>query len=205
VTVIVPLARRARPGQPKPDLFVVVGLPPSHRTSYDTRREGSMPQFVLEVAGESTWRDDVEEKRDLYALAGVQEYVVFDPTGAFLAERVRARRRGEDAFESWPAVQRADGQRVWQSAVLGLDVRVEAALLRFDHPATGPLLIRREVVERWHAAQRALEAAERRAQAAERRARAAERARERERQAREAAEQALSALQEELRRLRSNE
>jgi hypothetical protein len=59
VTVIVRLPRRARPWQPKPDLFVVVGVPPRHRTSYDTRREGPMPQFVLEVASASTWRDDV--------------------------------------------------------------------------------------------------------------------------------------------------
>jgi Uma2 family endonuclease len=212
VSVIVPLPRRARPWQPKPDLFVVVGLPPGHRTSYDTRREGPMPQFVLEVASESTWRDDVEEKRDLYALAGVQEYVVFDSTGEFFAERVRAWRADADAFEPWPAVERADGQRVWQSAVLELEVRVEGALLRFDHPASGPLLVRREVVERWLAAQRALEAAERRAQtaeqraqAAERRAQTAERERDRDRQAREAAERALSALQEELRRRRGDQ
>jgi len=50
VTIITNLPRRSRPWQPKPDHFVVTGMPAAHRTSYDTRREGPMPQFVLEVA-----------------------------------------------------------------------------------------------------------------------------------------------------------
>lgn len=129
VTVIVPLPRRARPWQPKPDLFVVVGASSQYRTSYDTRQEGPMPQFVLEVASESTWREDVGRKRVLYELAGVREYVAFDPTGAFLKERVRAWRAGEDGWQPWPTVARADGQRVWASGVLGLELRVEGALL----------------------------------------------------------------------------
>ncbi len=192
VTVIVPLPRRVRPWQPKPDLFVVVGLRPAHRTSYDTRRDGPMPQFVLEVASESTWREDVDGKQELYELAGVQEYLVFDPTGEFLAERVRAWRRGEAGLQPWPAVTRPDGQMVWESGVLGLGLRVEGALLRFDHPVQGPLLVRREVVARWQAAQQALEAAER-GREQERLARLAA-----ERRA-QAAEEALAALQQELR------
>ncbi|HWE60533.1 MAG TPA: Uma2 family endonuclease, partial [Chloroflexota bacterium] len=192
VTVIVRLPRRAKPWQPKPDLFVVVGVPPGHRTSYDTRREGPMPQFVLEVASESTWRDDVGKKRNLYEVAGVQEYLVFDPTGQFFAERIHAWRAGEDGWLPWRSVTRADGQSVWHSEVLGLALRVEGSLLRFDHPVTGPLLVRREVVEHWHATQQALEAAEQDL--------------EQERAAREAAEQraraavrALSSLEDELR------
>jgi hypothetical protein len=77
--------------------------------------------------------------------------------------------------------------------VLGLDLRVEGSLLRFDDPASGPLLMRREVLTRWHAAQRALGSAEQRAQAAEQRAQVAERRAQ-------AAEDALAAVREELRR-----
>jgi Uma2 family endonuclease len=171
VTVIVSLPRRARPWQPKPDLFVVTGLPPAHRSSYDVRRgpEGAppMPQFVLEVASESTWREDVESKRDLYALTGVREYVVFDPTGEFLPERVRAWRAGASGFEDWRAVRRADGAEVWRSPVLGLELRAEGPLLRFDEPGRGPLWLHREALERWQAAEEAREAAEKRARAAE--------------------------------------
>jgi Uma2 family endonuclease len=191
VTVIVRLPRRARPWQPKPDLFVVVGLPPLHRTSYDTRREGPMPQFVLEVASESTWQNDVGDKRDLYELAQVQEYLVFDPTGEFFAERVRAWRASEEGWQVWPSVVRADGQAVWESGVLGLGLHLEGALLRFDHPVSGPLPVRREAVERWRAAEQA--------HANERRARElAEQAREAAEERARAAEQALAALQQQL-------
>ena len=193
VTVIVQVPGRRRPWQPKPDLFVVVGVPPVQRTSYDAGREGPMPQFVLEVASESTWREDVAGKRDAYAGAGVREYLVFDPTGQFLGERVRAWRAGGAGFEPWPAVVRTDGQAVWESGVLGLGLRVEGALLRFDHPARGPLPVFRELVASWHAAQQALEAAERERLAAEGRAQAAE-------QRAQEAERALAALQEEVRR-----
>lgn len=198
VSVIVPLPRRTRPWQPKPDLFVAVGVPAVHRTSYDTRREGPMPQFVLEVASESTWQYDLGEKAELYRLAGVREYLVCDPTGDFIADRVRAWRAGENGWEPWRAVVRADGEAVWESGVLGLALRVEGPLLRFDDPASGPLLVRREVVARWQAAQRALEAAQRDRER-ERLARLAAEQRAR------AAEQALAALQEELRRRRSDQ
>jgi Uma2 family endonuclease len=212
ITVIVPLPRRIRPWHPKPDLVVVVGLPANDRTSYDTRREGPMPQFVLEVASESTWRDDVEEKRDLYFLVGVQEYVVFDPTGEFLPERIRAWHTGEDGRQPWAPVVDAEGHAVWRSAVLGLSLRVERPLLRFDHPVSGPLLARREQVLRIRTSEQDRQAAERRAevserqrqaaeqarQAAERRAEISEQQRESEKQARQAAEQALRDLRREL-------
>jgi Uma2 family endonuclease len=74
-----------------------------------------MPQFLLEVASESTWHDDVEEKRDLYELTGVQEYLVFDPTGHFIRERARAWHAAENGWQVWQSQVRANRQRVWQS------------------------------------------------------------------------------------------
>jgi Uma2 family endonuclease len=160
VTVIVNLPRRARPWQPKPDLFVVAGLPAAHRRSYDARRDGPMPQFVLEIASESTWREDVESKRDLYGLTGVQEYLVFDPTGEFLPERARGWRADPSGLQPWPTVAGLDGAEVWRSEVLALDLRVSGLYLRFDDPGSGPLLLRREVSDRWRAAEQRAQAAE---------------------------------------------
>ncbi len=71
VTVLAQLPGRTTLWQPKPDVFVVPGVPAHSRTSYDTRGEGPMPPFVLEVAIESTWRYDVDDKALLYQLAGV--------------------------------------------------------------------------------------------------------------------------------------
>ena len=56
-----------------PDVFAVFGAHGSHpRPSWIVSREGGLvPDFVLEVASEGTWRRDVSEKRDIYAGIGV--------------------------------------------------------------------------------------------------------------------------------------
>jgi Uma2 family endonuclease len=176
VTIIVQFPRRERVWQPKPDLFGVVGLPPKDRTSYDTRKDGPMPHFILEIASDSTWLNDVDNKVINYGLVGIQEYVVFDPTGELFRERVRAWRAGPASMQSWPAGRRADGTEVWRSGVLALDLRFEGGIVRFDDPVQGPLPVRRELLERWHNAEQAREAAEQAREAAEQRAFAAEQA-----------------------------
>ena len=66
-----------------PDVFVVFGAAGNHpRDSWLVWREGKAPDFVMEMASESTWERDVGEKRDIYAAMGVREYWRFDPTGA---------------------------------------------------------------------------------------------------------------------------
>ncbi len=93
--------------------------------------------------------------------------MVFDPTAEHIVERIRAWRSADDVFEPWLPAPRADGQPAWDSRVLGLALRAEGPLLRFDHPLLGPLLGRREVVDRYRMAKQAADAAERRALAAE--------------------------------------
>jgi hypothetical protein len=151
-------------------VFVVPGIAAHPHTSYDTRTEGPVPAFVLEVASESTWRNDVGEKRDLYALIGVQEYLVFDPTGGFLGEQVRGWHRAQGAWQPWLPEPRPDGQAVWTSAVLGLAARPDGLLLRFDHPAHGTLPVRRDLVLALAREHREREAADERAAHAEQRA-----------------------------------
>lgn len=175
VTVITKLPRRRRLWQPKPDVFVVVGHQVAPRTSYDTRRDGPMPQFILEIASDSTWENDVDDKLTCYGLLGVAEYVVFDPVGEILPEPIQAWQRGSTGLDSWQPLQRADGTPFWRSNVLGLDLRIEGPLLRFVDPAKGPLPLHRELHGNWQDAEQrvweerqAREAAEKRAQAAER-------------------------------------
>jgi hypothetical protein len=60
----------------------------------------------------------------------------------------------------WPSVTRGDGAEVRRSAVLELELRVDGSLLRFDEPGRGPLLLRREVLERWQSAEQRAQAAE---------------------------------------------
>ena len=51
------------------------------RERYDIWEVGKPPDFVLEVASRSTYRNDLYEKPDIYAYLGVREYWMFDPTG----------------------------------------------------------------------------------------------------------------------------
>jgi len=125
VEVIVPLPRR-EDWHPSPDIFVVPGLGQSSRSSYDTRRDGIMPPFVVEVASPSTWRADIGSKADAYQLAGVREYIVFDPTGDLLGTSVRAWTGASGAWVEWTPTE----ENAWRSAVLNVTLRPEGLLLR---------------------------------------------------------------------------
>jgi Uma2 family endonuclease len=62
-----------------PDLGVIKGV--AHRSvrSWRVGVYGPAPQVVFEIASEETWKRDLEEKPDRYALMGVQEYFAYDP------------------------------------------------------------------------------------------------------------------------------
>ena len=62
-----------------PDAFVVFGVEDRVRMNYKVWEEGKGPDFVLEVASPSTWREDVERKPAVYAGLGVREYFLFRP------------------------------------------------------------------------------------------------------------------------------
>ena len=68
-------------GRLSPDVFVALGVEhdPARR-EYDATVL-KPPDFVLEVLSESTWERDMGPKLDAYALVGVRECFVFDPTG----------------------------------------------------------------------------------------------------------------------------
>jgi len=70
-----------------PDLMVVKGVDPGPsrgRRNFQDWTEHSRPCFILEIASESTWQDDLNDKKTLYQRLGVQEYFLFDPLGEFL-------------------------------------------------------------------------------------------------------------------------
>ena len=65
-----------------PDVFVVFGVSKKHRRTYLTWEEDNTPDFVLELASPSTFREDMRKKKDLYAsVLGVKEYYIYDPYG----------------------------------------------------------------------------------------------------------------------------
>ena len=136
-----------RPGVPgksvSPDLMVVLGAPKHMRSSYLLWAEPKAPDFVLEVASESTYRSDLGDKRDIYETKiGVSEYWLYDPTGAHLKPPLQGFRLVEGRYEPMPTAERADGALTGHSEVLGLELRLYPDdRFRFHDPASGQDLL----------------------------------------------------------------
>ena len=175
-----------------PDVFAVFGAAGNHpRDSWLVWREGRAPDFVMEMASESTWERDVGEKRDIYAAMGVREYWRFDPTGACFTPALVGERLEEGEYQGIEVAPEPSGRLVGSSAVLGLDLCVEPGLeLRLYDPDTGQRLRN----HREDAAEVRREASARQAAEAEVR---------REMAARQAAEAEVRRLREQLRDLQS--
>ncbi len=65
-----------------PDVMVVMGVPKRRRDYYQVWNENDhVPDFVLEIAAKTTFKHDLKEKKSLYRLLGIREFIVFDHTG----------------------------------------------------------------------------------------------------------------------------
>ena len=180
-----------------PDVFVVFGVEDRERMTYRVWEERKGPDFVLEVASRSTWREDVGPKRAVYAQMGVKEYWLYDPLGEYLRPRLRGYRLVDvGSYERQPLLESVDGRLTLRSETLGLDLWVKGGEMRFRDPVTGLDLLghREEHLAHQAAAARAeAEAAARRQEAASRRS--AEVRAEREAVLRRAAEARVAALE----------
>ena len=141
-------------GNPKksvaPDVFVAFGAPNHDRMTYLLWEEPTGPDFVLEVASASTWREDLGRKRDLYAKLRVGEYWLFDPKGEYFNPPLQGFQLATGGYRPLPA-QIENGSRVLYSKALGLHLiqqrdpgrdqpSSKAYRLRFGDPATGECL-----------------------------------------------------------------
>jgi Putative restriction endonuclease len=129
-----PLRARLASGKrwsPSPDIMVHPHAGPEPRKDMTVERDGT-PALVIEVASETTWAYDVDDhagKPAGYRAIGVQEYLLFDPTGAYLGAACRGWRFGRDGAEEW--APGPDGRYI--SEALGISFRPEGVFLRvFD-------------------------------------------------------------------------
>ena len=189
-------------GRLVPDCVVAFGVDPdaiSDTNAYVLDEVGKPPDFVLEVASESTGRNDYTVKRDAYARYGVGEYWRFDATGgkhhdAPLAGDVLV----GDAYARIELREGDDGVIRGYSAALGLEFHWDAGFLRLYDPDAGRYLMtltenriaRQAAEDRARSAQARADDAETYARRAQARARDAEAAAEQDRAARLAAEAA---------------
>ena len=177
-----------------PDLMVVFGASKDIRSSYRLWEEPKAPDFVLEIASESTHRADRAVKRDLYAGMGVLEYWQYDPVGNYLDPPLQGFRLLEGRYAPIPAAFREGGLLTLDSAVLGLELHLKPGApvreaLHFYDP------VRREYLRTYREADQARREAD---QAREEEAQARREAEDRLREE-QAARQALEAELQELR------
>ena len=123
-----------------PDLLIHPTLSSGSRDSIIVAADGP-PALVIEIASPSTARArDLAEgtprgKPAAYAALGIAEYLVFDPVGDDVPDRLWARRLGPDGYMPWGPD--ADGR--WHSA-LGISFFPDDAFLRV-HDQDGQLVL----------------------------------------------------------------
>ena len=128
---------------PHPDLLVSFGLhiPPDviedEANGYTISEIGKPPEFVLEVASETTARRDETVKRETYASFGISEYWRFDRTGGRYYESALAGDLLVDgAYQPIPVETGNDGIIRGYSPVLELELHWHSRRLHFWNPAT---------------------------------------------------------------------
>ena len=147
-----------------PDCYVAfdvdVDIIETHN-SYRIWAVGKPPDFVLEIASESTAQYDITEKRRLYAQIGIREYWRFDATGGdfYHAPLVGEYLGADGEYHPIAVAPDAAGRPCGYSSALGLFLCWDNGRLRFYDPSTGEWL-------RNFAEERAYAAAERAARAA---------------------------------------
>ena len=144
--------QKAPPGEPasaaksvSPDLMVVLGASKRVRSSYVLWQESKAPDFVLEIASESTYRIDQSEKRATYAGMGVMEYWQYDPVGSYLAPPLLGNRLVDGGYRPIPAKVQSGGLLSLRSEVLGLELHLTPGApvreaLHFYDPVRGEYL-----------------------------------------------------------------
>jgi Uma2 family endonuclease len=141
--------RSGRPRyRPSPDILVHTTLGAFTETSLDLRRFGP-PALAAEIASPSTAREhDLDTlapnaKPGVYAAAGIAEYLVYDPVGEIIPERVRAWHLGEEGhYVPWLPDERGH----WVSLALGVSFAPLGLLLRV-YDAVGQLIPNNEEMD----------------------------------------------------------
>ena len=134
----------------QPDVYIAFDVDADtirRRNGYVIWEVGKPPDFVLEVASESTADNDTGYKRDLYARLGVREYWRFDRTGGELYEAGLVGEYLESgAYRPAAMHTDADGAEWGYSRLLHLNLRARAGRLELQDPDTGEVLLTRRSV-----------------------------------------------------------
>ena len=136
----VPVGRNVsqRQGLRSPDLLVAFGVDRAgiiDQRGYSIEQWGKPPDFVLEVASETTGHNDIADKRVDYAAFGIPEYWHFDPSGGqYHGEPLAGDRLVGGTYRPIP-IESSDDAHFWgRSEALGLNLCWEEGRLRWYDP-----------------------------------------------------------------------
>ena len=123
-----------------PDCFVAFDVDVAallERNVYLLWEVGKAPDFVLEIASESTGATDTGSKRIRYAAIGCGEYWLYDATGGdYYGGPLEGGYLGNDGrYHSYELYRESDGMVWGYSPALGLDLCWVDGRLRFYNPA----------------------------------------------------------------------
>ena len=127
-----------------PDVYVALGVDAAAimaRKLYLPWEAGKPPDWVLEIASESTWQEDVYRKPAVYARIGVPEYWRFDPTGSIhYGYPLAGERLVNGVYQPIELTSEPDGVLKGYSDVLGLSLCWDEGRARIYNPETGTYL-----------------------------------------------------------------
>ena len=130
----------------QPDYYIAFGVDEDsirRRRLYLPWEVGKPPEFALELASDTTYRNDLRLKPDIYARIGITEYWRFDPTGGQLyGEPLYGGTLVNGAYQPIRLTTEPDGVLKGYSSVLGVSLCwiEERNWLRFYDPAVGSYL-----------------------------------------------------------------
>ncbi len=115
-----------------PDCFVVLNCDPQRRRTFQTWKEGRVPDVVFEVTSRSTSSVDYIEKLAIYEQMGVQEYFLYDPTADYLEPPLQGYRLTNGDLHAIPPM----GGRI-RCNMLGVDLSLNGLDLVIVDSETG--------------------------------------------------------------------
>ncbi len=128
-----------------PDCVIAFGVDPlaiELRNGYVISEVGKPPDFVLEVASESTRRRDIEDKRRIYEERGIAEYWRHDTTKGELYGAALSGDRLVNGVYQPVEIHTDPSGTIWgHSPVLGVDLVWHAEKLRVFDPVTGEYIL----------------------------------------------------------------
>ncbi len=127
-----------------PDVLVTFGIGMKLRRTYLVWEEGKVPDFVMEFSSESTYRNDLTNKMDIYASLGIKDYFLYDAEDLYLPSQLM----GYELVNGVYIEVQPDDNGGIRSSALGLDFRIrDEGIVIFDPVVNDWVRTRAETAE----------------------------------------------------------